>query len=42
MVNFWAKVKSNIFMLKYCGYFLGKFWNNLGNFLIQHLVTLSR
>ena len=27
-------------MLNYCGYILSNFWENLGNFLIPHLVTL--
>ena len=27
-------------MYTVCGYFLGNFWEKLGNFLNQHLVTL--
>ena len=38
--TFWAILKSLLFRINYCGYFLGNFWENLGNFLFQHLVTL--
>ena len=32
--------KAALFMLNYCGYYFGKYWKNLGYFLIQYLVTL--
>ena len=38
--TFWAILKSLLFRINYCGYFLGNFWENLGNFLFQHLVTM--
>ena len=37
---FGLKWTATFLMLNYCDYFLGNFWNNLGYFLIYHLVTL--
>ena len=38
---FGLKWTATFLMLNYCDYFLGNFWNNLGYFLIYHLVALS-
>ena len=40
MVKFWAKVESNSFHLKLLWLLFGQVFENLGYFLIQHLVTL--
>ena len=42
MITFWVKVKGSIYRKKLLWLFLGNFWNNLGYFSFQHLVTLVR
>ena len=37
--NNFGNCKKTLFMLNWCGYFMGNFWRQLGYFSLQHLVT---
>ena len=43
IVNLFGWLENWRFLNKiYCGYIFGNFWTKLGNFLLQHLVTLAK